>query len=87
MGKGTKHWKTTDKGKTWQEFSTPVEPATVGPHLGFHAERPSYILFTGFKCKLGSWTGVDCHEEVNGHDELSHMAHVLIHLKRRLTTH
>lgn len=64
MGKNKKHWKTTDKGKSWQEFSTPVEPAAVGPHLSFHAERSSYILFTGFKCKLGSWTGVDCHDEV-----------------------
>lgn len=37
----------------------------MGPHLSFHAERSGYILFTGFKCKLGSWTGVDCHDEVN----------------------
>lgn len=65
MGKNKKHWKTTDKGRTWQEFTTPVEPATVGPHLSFHAERSGYVLFTGFKCKLGSWTGIDCHVEVN----------------------
>ncbi|RCI03384.1 vacuolar protein sorting/targeting protein PEP1, partial [Rhizopus stolonifer] len=63
LGKSRRHWKTTDKGKTWQEFSTPVEPAAVSPHLSFHADRPSYILFNGFRCKLGSWTGVDCHEE------------------------
>ncbi|KAI7893622.1 uncharacterized protein EV154DRAFT_600677 [Mucor mucedo] len=65
LGKNKRHWKTTDKGKTWQEFSTPVEPATIGPHLSFHAERPGYVLFTGFKCKLGSWTGVDCHQETH----------------------
>ncbi|GAA5814583.1 hypothetical protein MFLAVUS_008082 [Mucor flavus] len=65
LGKNKKHWKTTDKGKTWQEFATPVEPATVGPHLSFHAERTGYVLFTGFKCKLGSWTGIDCHVETH----------------------
>lgn len=64
LGKNKRHWKTTDKGKTWQEFTTPVEPAAMGPHLSFHAERTGYVLFTGFKCKLGSWTGVDCHQEV-----------------------
>ncbi|KAF1797441.1 hypothetical protein V8B55DRAFT_1516083 [Mucor lusitanicus] len=75
IGKAKRHWKTTDKGKSWQEFSTPVEPAAVGPHLSFHAERPGYILFTGFKCKLGSWTGVDCHDEthytLNNFEELT----------------
>ncbi|KAI8067678.1 uncharacterized protein B0P05DRAFT_552523 [Gilbertella persicaria] len=75
LGKSRRHWKTTDKGKTWQEFSTPVEPAAVSPHLSFHADRPSYILFNGFRCKLGSWTGVDCHEEthytLNNFEELT----------------
>ncbi|KAI8967795.1 hypothetical protein BDF20DRAFT_917392 [Mycotypha africana] len=75
IGKNKRHWRTTDKGKSWQEFNTPVEPAAVGPHLSFHAERSSYVLFTGFKCKLGSWTGVDCHDEtyytINNFDDIN----------------
>lgn len=63
LSKGKKHWKTIDQGKTWQPFETPVEPATY-PQLGFHAERGNYILFHGFKCQLGGWTGVDCQDEV-----------------------
>ncbi|KAI8971058.1 hypothetical protein BDB01DRAFT_854995 [Pilobolus umbonatus] len=63
LGKNKVHWKTVDRGKTWKEFSTPVEPATSNSLLSFHADRSNYVLFTGFKCKLGSWTGVDCHQE------------------------
>ncbi|KAI8640138.1 hypothetical protein BD408DRAFT_445362 [Parasitella parasitica] len=75
LSKNKRHWKTTDKGKSWQEFASPVEPAAVGPHLSFHSERANYVLFTGFKCKLGSWTGVDCHDEthytLNNFEELT----------------
>lgn len=63
LSKGKTHWKTIDQGKTWQPFETPIEPATY-PQLGFHAERGNYILFHGFKCQLGGWTGVDCQDEV-----------------------
>ncbi|KAI8367032.1 hypothetical protein BD560DRAFT_291507, partial [Blakeslea trispora] len=38
LGKKNRHWKTTDQGKSWQEFSTPVEPAAIGNHLAFHAD-------------------------------------------------
>ncbi|KAI9488126.1 hypothetical protein BDB00DRAFT_849759 [Zychaea mexicana] len=62
LSKGKTHWKSNDKGKSWQSFETPVEPA-VSNQLSFHAERPNYVLFLGFKCKLGGWTGVDCADE------------------------
>ena len=63
LSKGKTHWKTNDKGASWQTFETPVEPAIYN-QLSFHAERPNYVLFLGFKCKMGGWTGVDCADEV-----------------------
>ncbi|KAL0080134.1 hypothetical protein F4703DRAFT_1905796 [Phycomyces blakesleeanus] len=63
IGKGKVHWKTVDRGASWQKFETPIEPAATFPHLSFHAERPNYVLFNGFKCNLGGWTGMDCHGE------------------------
>ncbi|KAI9281076.1 hypothetical protein BY458DRAFT_499521 [Sporodiniella umbellata] len=57
---GKIHWKTTDKGKTWQQFQTRIEAGGSPPHLSFHAERSGYILFHGTSCKLGSWTGMEC---------------------------
>ncbi|KAG0173404.1 vacuolar protein sorting/targeting protein PEP1 [Apophysomyces sp. BC1034] len=75
LGKGKTHWKTTDKGRTWQRFDTPVEPGAGAQHLSFHAERANYMLFTGFKCNLGGWTGLDCRSEtyytLNNFEELT----------------
>ncbi|KAI8370594.1 uncharacterized protein BYT42DRAFT_617135 [Radiomyces spectabilis] len=75
LGKHTHHWKTSDRGATWQPFETPVEPAASYPHLAFHAERSNYVLFTGFKCKFGGLSGFDCHSEVyytlNNFEELN----------------
>ncbi|ORZ10539.1 hypothetical protein BCR42DRAFT_469972 [Absidia repens] len=65
LGKEKHHWKTEDQGKTWTAFETPVEPATSAQHLSFHAQRSSYVLFTGFQCNKKGWQGMDCREETH----------------------
>ncbi|CEJ04296.1 hypothetical protein RMCBS344292_18261 [Rhizopus microsporus] len=65
LSSGTTHWKTVDKGKTWQEFHTRSEPGSSSSHLSFHAERSGYILFSGVSCKFGSWLGIDCQTSVS----------------------
>ncbi|KAG1467598.1 hypothetical protein G6F56_004322 [Rhizopus delemar] len=57
---GKIHWKTTDKGRSWQEFQTRSDAGSSSLHLSFHAERSGYIIFNGISCKLGAWTGIDC---------------------------
>ncbi|KAF7724908.1 vacuolar protein sorting/targeting protein PEP1 [Apophysomyces ossiformis] len=56
-------------------FNTPVEPGSGAQHLSFHASRANYVLFTGFKCNLGGWTGLDCRSEtyytLNNFEELT----------------
>jgi hypothetical protein len=64
LGTDTKHWKTEDRGKTWDAFETPVEPA-IRQQLSFHANRPNHILFTGFQCNKKRWQAMDCREEVS----------------------
>ncbi|KAI9318385.1 hypothetical protein BX666DRAFT_1927417 [Dichotomocladium elegans] len=74
LSKGKTHWKTIDQGKTWQSFETSVEPAAY-PQLSFHAERSNYVLFHGFRCERGGWTGMDCKDEMyytlNNFEELT----------------
>ncbi|PKY15605.1 Oligoxyloglucan reducing end-specific cellobiohydrolase, partial [Rhizophagus irregularis] len=53
---GKTHYKTSDKGKSWQEFTTPIPPAKNVKVLSFHAHREDYLLFRGTKCT--SW--IEC---------------------------
>ncbi|KAJ2700015.1 vacuolar protein sorting/targeting protein PEP1, partial [Coemansia sp. IMI 203386] len=69
LTEGTQHWLTKDEGGSWQPFSTPLTPTTSGERpLAFHAERTSWILFTGEKCaeETGGWwpfPRLVCHDE------------------------
>lgn len=45
-----KHWLTTDFGKSWRDFTVPVEPALVGAPLSFHADKYGHIMYQGTKC-------------------------------------
>ncbi|CAG8513439.1 13693_t:CDS:10 [Funneliformis mosseae] len=45
-----KHYKTSDKGANWQEFTTEIQPARNDRALSFHAHRDGNILFKGSKC-------------------------------------
>ncbi|CAO1617832.1 unnamed protein product [Sympodiomycopsis kandeliae] len=61
------HWRSADRGATWQQFSTPEPPAVrAGPPLEFNADEKHYesIIFTGKKCKPWTpWGGSICHDE------------------------
>ncbi|KAI1130415.1 hypothetical protein F5Y10DRAFT_118535 [Nemania abortiva] len=52
---GNVHWKTADKGKTWEKFYTDAFTSdfaeTFGNWMAFHAGDPDKILFTGMECE------------------------------------
>lgn len=55
----TKHYKTEDRGETWEEFSSSsLASAFQGEILIFHAEDPKRIIFNGMDCE-----GIFCDEE------------------------
>ncbi|KAI0478720.1 vacuolar protein sorting [Xylariaceae sp. FL0804] len=60
---GSKHWRTHDKGETWEQFSTSADTSdfmsTFGRWMVFHADDPDKILFTGMEC-----LGFSCEEFV-----------------------
>ncbi|KAL6301716.1 hypothetical protein BKA93DRAFT_738184 [Sparassis latifolia] len=65
LTKGTTHYRTQNRGQTWQAFSMPISPALVGRPLSFHSDpaKFGYILYQGTKCdRSGGWGGV-CHDE------------------------
>lgn len=49
------HWKTHDRGETWQTFSTGAYTSdfadSIGRWMKFHADDPDKILFTGMECE------------------------------------
>ncbi|CDS81921.1 related to VPS10 domain-containing receptor SorCS1 precursor [Sporisorium scitamineum] len=67
LSRETVHWRSIDRGKTWQEFLTPEPPATrAGPPMEFHADEKhwDWIIFTGKKCSMWTpWGGRICHDE------------------------
>jgi hypothetical protein len=59
---GLTHYRTTDRGKSWQSFKMPVEPAFMSKPLSFHSDKTKYgfILYQGTKChSTGGW-GTTC---------------------------
>ncbi|EJU03910.1 Oligoxyloglucan reducing end-specific cellobiohydrolase [Dacryopinax primogenitus] len=58
------HYRTINRGKTWQTFETPIPPALTSTPLSFHATEPGYVLFHGTRCEnTGIWWGRECHDE------------------------
>ncbi|GAA5949701.1 hypothetical protein JCM10213_001361 [Rhodosporidiobolus nylandii] len=54
----TTHYRTMNRGETWQSFVTPLAPSLSANTLGFHAKRWDWVLFTGQECEdRGGWTG------------------------------
>ncbi|KAI1115206.1 hypothetical protein F5Y14DRAFT_411484 [Nemania sp. NC0429] len=51
---GNVHWKTADRGETWEKFYTDAHTSdfaeTFGNWMAFHADEPDKILFTGMEC-------------------------------------
>ncbi|KAI0966975.1 hypothetical protein F4678DRAFT_447885 [Xylaria arbuscula] len=63
LTEGNIHWKTADKGETWDEFYTDAytslykDTVAAGKWMAFHADDPDKILFTGMECQ-----GIFCDE-------------------------
>ncbi|TAQ85300.1 hypothetical protein B7494_g6368 [Chlorociboria aeruginascens] len=62
------HWRTKDRGKTWDEFFTDAPATLFQEPLRFHAGDPDRIIFNGMDC-----TGLFCEEltmyTTNGFDK------------------
>ncbi|KZV63312.1 Oligoxyloglucan reducing end-specific cellobiohydrolase, partial [Peniophora sp. CONT] len=64
LTKGTTHYLTEDRGKTWRPFKVPIPPAFVTRPLSFHSDKDKfgYILYQGTNCERQGW-GAVCHDE------------------------
>ncbi|KAH8591976.1 hypothetical protein B0O99DRAFT_630824 [Bisporella sp. PMI_857] len=51
------HWKTKDRGKTWDKFTTDKQASIFREALTFHAGDPERIIFNAMDC-----TGIFCEE-------------------------
>lgn len=61
---GKKHYRTHDRGVSWQEFSTSLPPSFSTGVLAFNAHREEYIIYHGLACKGSTWGwGQACHTE------------------------
>ncbi|KAM6497418.1 Vacuolar protein sorting/targeting protein 10 [Amanita muscaria] len=59
---GVTHYRTTDRGKSWQSFKMPYQPAMVPKPLSFHSDKSKYgyILYQGTKCGSSRGWGTNC---------------------------
>ncbi|KAJ7230698.1 vacuolar protein sorting/targeting protein 10 [Mycena pura] len=64
LTRGKTHYRTQDRGKTWQFFKVDVPPADVPRPLSFHSDpkKSGYILYQGSVCEKSGWTRI-CHDE------------------------
>lgn len=58
LTEGTRHYRTSDRGKTWLSFDSGAEMSMFRPDiLQFHASDPDRIIFNGMACQ-----GIFCQE-------------------------
>ncbi|OSD04902.1 Oligoxyloglucan reducing end-specific cellobiohydrolase [Trametes coccinea BRFM310] len=64
LSRSTTHWRTIDRGKTWQSFDMPLPPALVSRPLSFHSDpsKWGYVLYQGTVCSGSGWGSI-CHDE------------------------
>ncbi|KAJ7248956.1 hypothetical protein C8J57DRAFT_1475371 [Mycena rebaudengoi] len=64
LTRGTTHYRTEDRGKSWRPFEVPIPPALVAKPLAFHSdlEKYGYVLYQGTVCDKSGW-GAVCHDE------------------------
>lgn len=68
------HYKTSDRGKTWQEFYVEDPPSMLQEPLVFSADNADYIIYVGSRCTTsGGWSGFTCRDHAyyttNGFDK------------------
>ncbi|MBW0519773.1 hypothetical protein O181_059488 [Austropuccinia psidii MF-1] len=65
LSKGLKHYRSINRGHSWQSFNLIIQPTQSINPLTFHASKWNWILFTGQKCdSLGNWSGTKlCHDQ------------------------
>ncbi|KZT00997.1 Oligoxyloglucan reducing end-specific cellobiohydrolase [Laetiporus sulphureus 93-53] len=65
LTRGTTHYRTEDRGRTWRRFEMPIQPALVGKPLSFHSDpkKYGYILYQGTSCERSTGWGSICHDE------------------------
>ncbi|CCU97650.1 unnamed protein product [Malassezia sympodialis ATCC 42132] len=64
LSSGLEHWRTSNRGQTWQRFQTPDPPTDrLSYPLDFHADEKhyNYVIFTGKRCENGFFKSV-CHD-------------------------
>jgi photosystem II stability/assembly factor-like uncharacterized protein len=54
------HYKTDDRGKTWEEFTADIQASIFREALTFHGGDPDRIIFNAMDC-----TGIFCEELVS----------------------
>ena len=62
LGRGQKHWITTDQGESWRAFKLPDRHAVPSPvrfALSFHAGNSAKVIFNAQECE-----GMFCREEM-----------------------
>jgi hypothetical protein len=59
LGGRKKHWMTSDRGETWEEFTTPEMASRIRSGIAFHATDPKRMLFMAQSC-----TGPFCEDLV-----------------------
>lgn len=67
LTRGKTHYRTLDRGKSWQRFDMPLTPALIGRPLSFHSDpsKWGYILYQGTACDSNGGWGDSCHDEVS----------------------
>lgn len=65
LGQDTKHWYTTNQGKSWQKFEARYPVSYTQPALTFHAKKPEFVLYAGRVCQDDDFFGLNCEEVVS----------------------
>lgn len=64
LSRGSQHWRSINRGDSWQSFNTSDQPSITGSPLAFHSSKWNWILFSGQKCEsLGTWKGKVCYDQ------------------------
>lgn len=64
LSKGTTHFRSMNRGESWQSFEVDAPPTMGAEVLSFHSAKWDWIIYTGQKCEaFGGWLGKSCIDE------------------------